>query len=145
MCVCVRNEYMKNTVSLKQILCWSRFTTVNTDVDRQDEHQRKPATESVHKCDREGKRLSIFSCETQKEDGRTHIYDHFTALAGSDLAKQLQDESLGHVSGQIPHIPKHKHKQTQRENRQRSLLIQLLKKNTHSYKQELSLSLSHVG
>lgn len=35
----------------------------------------------------------------------TYIYYHFTALAGSDLAKQLQDEGLRHVPGQIPHVP----------------------------------------
>lgn len=52
-----------------------------------------------------------------KKSGQTHIYNHFTALAGSDLAEQLQDQGLGYVPGQIPHIPKHKHKQTGTENR----------------------------
>lgn len=36
---------------------------------------------------------------------QTYIYYHFTALAGSNLAKQLQDEGLCHIPGQIPHIP----------------------------------------
>lgn len=41
---------------------------------------------------------------------QTYIYYHFTALAGSDLAKQLQDEGFCHIPGQIPHIPlKNKH------------------------------------
>lgn len=37
---------------------------------------------------------------------KTHIYYHFAAFAGSDLAKQLQDECLGHIPGQISHIPR---------------------------------------
>ena len=39
---------------------------------------------------------------------KTYIYYHFTALAGSKLAEQLQDEGLCHVPGQIPHIPSFK-------------------------------------
>lgn len=35
----------------------------------------------------------------------THVDDHFAALAGSDLGENLQDEGLGHVPGQIPHVP----------------------------------------
>ena len=45
--------------------------------------------------------------EAGNGDGLTHIYYHFTAFAGSDLAKQLQDEGFCHVPGQIPHIPSH--------------------------------------
>lgn len=36
---------------------------------------------------------------------KTYIYYHFTALAGSNLAKQLQNEGLCHISGKIPYIP----------------------------------------
>lgn len=35
----------------------------------------------------------------------THIDYHFTALAGSNLCEDLQDEGLGDIPGQIPHIP----------------------------------------
>lgn len=41
---------------------------------------------------------------------QTYIYYHFTALAGSNLAEQLQDEGLCHIPGQIPNISlKNKH------------------------------------
>lgn len=40
--------------------------------------------------------------------GDTHIYYHFTALAGSYLCEDLQNKGLGDVPGQIPHIPTNK-------------------------------------
>lgn len=35
----------------------------------------------------------------------THINYHFTTLAGSYLCEDLQNEGLGDIPGQIPHIP----------------------------------------
>lgn len=35
----------------------------------------------------------------------TYINYHFTALAGSYLCKDLQNEGLGYIPGQVPHIP----------------------------------------
>lgn len=50
--------------------------------------------------------ISPCDCENKVEKGvETHIYNHFTAFAGSDLAKQLQDEGFCHVPGQVPNIP----------------------------------------
>lgn len=44
---------------------------------------------------------------TRVRDNHTNTYvdNHLAALAGSDLCEQLQDEGLGHVPGQVPHIP----------------------------------------
>lgn len=38
-------------------------------------------------------------------DNSTHIDYHFTALAGAYLCEDLQNEGLGDIPGQIPHIP----------------------------------------
>lgn len=35
----------------------------------------------------------------------THINYHFTALAGSYLCEDLQNEGFCDIPGQIPHIP----------------------------------------
>lgn len=35
----------------------------------------------------------------------TYINYHFTALARSYLCEDLQDEGLGDIPGQVPHIP----------------------------------------
>lgn len=42
-----------------------------------------------------------------REDN-THINYHFTALAGSYLCEDLQNEGLGDIPRQIPHIPANK-------------------------------------
>lgn len=41
---------------------------------------------------------------------KTHINDHFTAFAGTDLGEHLQDEGLRNVSGEVPDIPKYHRK-----------------------------------
>lgn len=41
----------------------------------------------------------------------THINYHFTALAGSNLCENLQNEGLSDIPGQVPHIPADKGKE----------------------------------
>lgn len=46
-----------------------------------------------------------FLSNIKYSDNNTHVYYHFTALAGSYLCEDLQNKGLGDIPGQIPHIP----------------------------------------